>query len=82
MDRLPASEHMRVYELPAATMASVVHHGSFNTVSQAYGAVVRWIEANQYCIAGPNRELYLSISIPMRQDDESSVIEIQFPVAK
>jgi effector-binding domain-containing protein len=82
MDRLPTNEHIRVYELPAATMACAVHHGSFNTVSLAYSAVIQWIEANEYRIAGPNRELYLSISTPMRQDDESYVIEIQFPIAK
>jgi DNA-binding transcriptional MerR regulator/predicted transcriptional regulator YdeE len=79
---VPASERVRVYELPTAKMASTVHRGSFATVSQAYGAIIQWIETNEWVIAGPNRELYLSISTPIRQDDASYLIEIQFPVEK
>ena len=41
-----------------------------------------WIEANGYHIAGPNREVYLHCTSPVRQNDESYVTEIQFPVEK
>lgn len=73
---------VRVYELPAATMASVVHKDAYNTFNQAYEAIGRWIEANGYKIAGPNREIYLYCTQPVRQDDDSYVTEIQFPVVK
>src|SRR6266567_3585746 len=77
-----AGEQVKVYELPSATMASVVHKGAYNTFNQAYEALGHWIEANGYKIAGPNREIYLYCTQPVRQDDDSYVTEIQFPVAK
>ena len=73
---------IRVYELPAAMMASVIHKGAFNQFMQAYEALLQWIEANGYTVVGPNREIYLEISQPVRQDNDSYVTEIQFPVAK
>jgi len=77
-----AGEQVKVYELPSATMASVVHKGAYNTFNQAYEALGHWIEANGYKIIGPNREIYLHCTQPVRQDDDSYVTEIQFPVAK
>jgi effector-binding domain-containing protein len=80
----PVAENgrVKVHELPAATMASVVHKGAYNTFSQAYEALGRWIEANGYTVVGPNREIYLYSTQPIRQDDASYVTEIQFPVVK
>jgi effector-binding domain-containing protein len=73
---------VKVYELPAATVASVVHKGAYNTLNQAYEVIGRWIEANGYKISGANREIYLYCTEPVRQDDDSYVTEIQFPVEK
>ena len=74
-------EQVKVDELPAvATMASAIHHGSFNTMNQAYNAILKWIETNGYHISGPNRELNLEYE---RGGDQSKfVTEIQFPVEK
>jgi DNA-binding transcriptional MerR regulator len=77
---VPAMPGVQVYELPWATMASLVHHGAYNRLSAAYEALGKWIEANGYRIAGPGRELYLYCGQPVRQDDETYVTEIQFPV--
>jgi effector-binding domain-containing protein len=79
---IPEGGRVKVYELPAATVASVVHKGAYNTLNQAYEAIGRWIEANGYKIVGPNREVYLYCAQPVRQDDDSYVTEIQFPVVK
>ncbi len=79
---VPENGRIKVYELPGAQMASVVHHGSYNTFNVAYGAALKWIEANGYKIVGPNREVYLYNTNPVRQDDPSYMTEIQFPVAK
>ena len=68
--------------LPAVTVASVVHHGPLQRLPEAYTAVVGWIEAQGYRIAGPNRELYVHYSVPARQDDPSYVTEIQFPIER
>lgn len=74
---------VQVYDLPAEEMASLVHHGPFNTLNQAYQALFKWLEQNNYRICGPEREIYLHTgSGPTRQDDPSYVTEIQFPVQK
>lgn len=79
---VPASERVKVYELPATTVASVVHKGPFNEFCNAYEAAFRWIEANGYRPVGPNSEIYLYCTQPVRQDDPSYVTELQFPVEK
>lgn len=75
---------VQVRELPAVeSMACVVHHGSLDTLNQAYNALLSWIQANGYRIVGPNREVYLYTgSGEVRQDDPSYVTEVQFPVEK
>lgn len=80
--RVPESGRMRVHELPAATMAATVHHGAYNTLGQAHEAILSWIEANGYRIAGPDREVYLYNAMPIRLDDPSYVTEVQYPVEK
>jgi DNA-binding transcriptional MerR regulator len=79
---VPESERVRVYDLPPITVASTIHSGAFNRFREAYDALGRWIEANGYRIAGAPREVYLHTNQPMRQDDESNVTEIQFPITK
>jgi effector-binding domain-containing protein len=61
-------------------MASVIHHGSYNTLYRAYAALGRWIEANGYGIVGPARDIYLQSGDG--QDDARCVTEIQFPVER
>lgn len=73
-------EPLRCYELPPATVASFVHHGAFNRIGEAYMALLRWIEANDYQPSGPTRELFLHVAQPVSRDDESNVTEIQVPV--
>ncbi len=73
---------VKVYELPAATVASAIHKGAYNRLNQVTEAIGRWIEANGYRIVGPNREIYLYCPEPVRQDDKSYVTEIQFPIEK
>ena len=73
---------MKCYQLPAASVACIVHHGAFNRVGEAYGALLRWIDANNFRPAGPPREIFLHVSVPASRDDESNVTEIQVPVEK
>ena len=54
------SDCVKVTELPAVPiMSCTIHHGPFTTISQAYNAIAKWIEANGYRTCGPGRELYL-----------------------
>ncbi|MCW3053540.1 MAG: transcriptional regulator, effector-binding domain/component [Chthonomonadales bacterium] len=77
------NKRVKIYELPAVeTMASVIHHGSYSRLHDAYGAILSWIEANGYTVAGPNREIYLESKGDGNQDDETCVTELQFPVVK
>jgi effector-binding domain-containing protein len=80
--RVPERGRMRVYELPAVTMAATVHHGTYDTIGEAHEAVITWIEVNGYCITGPDREINLYNKPPIRRDDPSYVTEIQYPVEK
>jgi len=77
---LKASQRVRVYELPQVQVVSVVHHGSFASLGQAYQAVLCWIEASGYTISGPSRELYLQYD--RGADQNNYVTELQFPVVK
>ncbi|MEP7284936.1 MAG: MerR family transcriptional regulator [Chloroflexota bacterium] len=80
--RIPERGRMHVHELPAATMAATVHHGSYNTIGEAHEAILKWTEANGYRIVGPDREIYLYNATPIRLDDPSYITELQYPVEK
>ncbi len=79
---LPGTSRVVAHHLPGAkTMACVVHHGSFTTLSEPYNALLAWIEANDYRVTGPNREVYLR-GVAWEQDVSDCVAELQFPVEK
>jgi DNA-binding transcriptional MerR regulator len=73
---------VRCADLPTIKVASLIHHGAYNTLSQSYQIVLKWIEANGYQVHGPIREICLHYEHPVRQDDDSYVTEIQVPIAK
>jgi DNA-binding transcriptional MerR regulator len=80
--QMPAADGVLVHELPETTMASTIHNGSYQRLPEAYDSLLRWVADNGYQVAGPIRELYLKIAMPVRQDDESYVTEIQVPVSR
>jgi effector-binding domain-containing protein len=51
-------------------------------IGDAHNAVVGWIEANNYRIAGADREINLYNRAPIRRDDPTYLTEIQYPVEK
>jgi DNA-binding transcriptional MerR regulator/effector-binding domain-containing protein len=69
----------RVPELPVEEVASTLHRGSPVDISDTFVALVRWIEANGYAIAGRSRELTLEWDL---DDPAKCVIEIQLPVER
>ena len=73
---------LRCYQLPAVTVASVVHRGAFSRIGEAYMDLLGWVEANGYHLWGPSRELFLHVNPPASRDDRSNVTEIQVPVRK
>ena len=78
--RMPGDGRVEIYEMPGvARMACVVHHGPYDeTLIQANTAILKWIDANGYRIAGPTREIYLQYQVG--GDPARFVTEIQLPV--
>jgi effector-binding domain-containing protein len=79
---VPVKGEFKSYELADyENMSSTIHKGSYDTVSAAYAALMKWIEANGYQIAGPSREIYFTD--PHSDTPPSEYItEIQIPVVK
>jgi len=79
-DRLPGHPRIRPAELPAvAAMACVQHQGPLAEVGAAHAAILGWMVAEGYRLAGPNRALALHIADPAHAD---SLVEIQYPVTR
>lgn len=79
---IPDSGRVKVYELPGMEQAAcTVYTGPYDTIGEAYSAIMKWTEENGYQITGPDRELYLT-SPADTQDPAKYVTEIQFPVKK
>lgn len=77
---IPPSGRVQVCELPEVMVAATIHHGSYATIGAAHEAVLCWVAANGYRVAGPDRELNLYHAPPIRQDDPSYITEIQYPI--
>ncbi len=68
-------------ELPAvSTMATVIQVGRVDNSHRSYGALGNWIEANQYQIVGPGREILMQLPLPGKENE--AVVEIQLPVTR
>ena len=75
-------EPIKVRDLPGEeTMASLVHTGPYETINEAYQALMTWCESNGYELAGPDREVYLT-SPQETSDPAAYVTELQQPVKK
>lgn len=79
---IPVKGEFKCYDLPRyENMATTIHKGSYDMVSAAYTALMKWIDANGYQVASPSREIYFTdphSGIPPNE----YVTEIQFPVVK
>lgn len=87
---LPENEQVSCYELPgAAAMACTVHTGSYATIERAYQALFAWVDAHNYAITGPTREVYLRFgadnsgyelpTVYLADDSIDYVTELQVP---
>ena len=80
---IQADQKIKQHLLPRIEMmAAVVHKGPFITIGEANTAILKWIEANDYRIIGPTREVYLRPAVNGSQTDPETVTEIQFPIEK
>lgn len=78
---LGQNNHLKISELPNYPQAAcIVYQGSYQSMPQAYGYLLTWIEENSYQIIGNNREVYINGGA--EQDNNSYITEIQFPIEK
>jgi DNA-binding transcriptional MerR regulator len=84
LEKLPAClPGLIIRELPAVkSMASTIHHGSYNGLAAAYAELIKWIEFNGYLVEGPDREIYLRMPDFSKPGDESAITELQVPIQK
>jgi len=75
---------LTIHTLPAVeTMASTIHQGSFAGLANAYAALLKWIDANGYSPAGPDRAIYLRLPEEgFARQDPNAITEMQVPVCK
>src|SRR5215469_931704 len=52
------TREVRVYQMPAVRVASLIHTGVEQTIPQAYRALNRWLKWNNFISSGPKREIY------------------------
>jgi DNA-binding transcriptional MerR regulator len=71
---------VRSYQLPAATIASVFHSGSDDTVFQSYDELNRWLAKNDFRLQGAKREIYWIEDA--RKTGSAPLTEIQYPIAR
>ena len=76
---LKGTDRVKVYELPSTQVAAVVHQGNFQDFTQGHAAILEWIDANGYRIAGPYREIYIKHDMG---DLSDSTTEVQFAIEK
>jgi effector-binding domain-containing protein len=80
--KIPGSDRVKIYELPGLKKAAcTVYKGPYEGISEAYNALMAWIESNGYQITGPDRNLYFTDPNKVK-DPAENVTEIQFPVEK
>jgi DNA-binding transcriptional MerR regulator len=90
---IPENESMHVRQLPQLfNVACVVHVGEYFEIYQAYNALLAWIEANDFQMTGPIREIYLrygadglDFELPatyLADDKHEYVTELQLSVEK
>jgi DNA-binding transcriptional MerR regulator len=73
---VPVSGRVRVHELPAQRVASLVYRGDTEFLP-AYRAMRTWLSVSGASLSGPKRELFLAEA----GGASPSVTEVQFPIA-
>lgn len=76
------SEEIKFKKIPAAKIAACVFHtGPYDTIGMAYGAVMQWVEENNFEVVGLPRESYID-GIWNKENPEEWLTEVQVPVKK
>jgi len=79
-DLEPTDTAPGIKTVPARTVVSTVHEGSYETVAATYQTLFAWLAARGFRMAGPPEEVYLTD--PSNTPPEKMRTEIRFPVVK
>jgi len=74
----PGTEEVYGMEVPGGTIASMIHHGSYDEMAPAYAAVMTWMGEHGLEPSGPPREYYLNDLETTKSED--LLTEIAFPI--
>ena len=74
-------EHVRFKTEPAVCVASAIHYGSYETISDASAAVAAWVEKNGYQMCGVMFNVY-HVSPHETQNPDELVTEVCIPVKR
>lgn len=77
---LPSNERINIRTLPGGLMACTVYTGGQLFLGKAYGALYRWMQANDYRLIDVPRLVYLRYEKSL--EPGQCVVELQFPVDK
>lgn len=72
------TEEIKIKELPACTVISTIHKGSYSNLHEAYKGVWDYMMENKYEMSGVPLEIYLNN--PQDVPEEELLTEIQFPI--
>ena len=73
------TEILKFKEIEEITAVSVVHHGKYDNLRDAYLFAVNWAKANGYTIGGEPRERYIHGAWD-RNNEKEWVTELQIPI--
>ena len=73
------TEHVKFKNLPAIKVASTIVKGSYEQMTDAYAAVISWINSNGYKMNGAMFNIY-HVSPVQTQNPDEYVTEVCFPV--
>jgi len=77
------NDRIKIWWLPVLEAAAcTVHEGDYSDIGQAYGAMLRWLEANRYTVAGPVRAVYLKFGEDRLGQNSPTITELQLPVVE
>ncbi|MDD5944918.1 MAG: MerR family transcriptional regulator [Clostridia bacterium] len=75
------TENVKFKTIPAVEVASTIHKGSYDSITDAYSAVMEWIAGNGYEICGEMFNIY-HMSPAQTSNPDEQVTEICLPVRK
>lgn len=74
----PEDREIQLYELPAGTMAKIIHKGPYGECASTYVKLYSWIAEQGKSIVGPVREVYFND--PREVSPEEILTEIYAPI--